>query len=202
MRKDIIKNIAIIFLLAIASFAIYKYTITLREKYDLTISLGEANMRITGLEKDKISLLRQKEELNGEVTKLSWETAKLKNYAKAAKKRMSRLFVDTETARRTAEDIQTKQSLLKAENESILKEKEELLRENDSLKLKLSSVKELKKAMLELRKQAPGVVAQVKKKMEEDENLEGNRGFLLKDGQPTTATKIKIEVIPAQIKKQ
>lgn len=48
--------------------------------------------------------------------------------------------------------------------------------------MKLSSVDELKKAIRELKRRA---------------KIEGNRGFLIKDGQLTTPAKVKIEVIPA-----
>jgi len=76
--------------------------------------------------------------------------------------------------------------------------------ENDALRTKLSSVAELKKAIRELKRNKrlqPVPVLRFKPKnpkvMEEAVEVEGNRGFLTRDGVSTFPYKIRIEVKPA-----
>jgi regulator of replication initiation timing len=82
------------------------------------------------------------------------------------------------------EHLNSQFSILKAENNALLEDKQRLSQENDEMKMKLSSVNELRKAIREL-KLKPRII-------------EGNKGYLIKDGQPTVTPKVKIEVVPAQ----
>jgi len=62
------------------------------------------------------------------------------------------------------------------------------------LKARLGSVAELKKAIRELRRQVRQVKREVIKRSEPAKGKEGNRGFIIKDGKPTTLPRIRIEV--------
>jgi len=70
--------------------------------------------------------------------------------------------------------------------------------ENESMKAKLGSVSEMKKAIREFRKQMGKVGKEIKHQVNVNQVAQGNRGFVIKDGQPTLTPKvIKIEVTPA-----
>ncbi|MCM8796304.1 MAG: hypothetical protein NC923_00230 [Candidatus Omnitrophica bacterium] len=195
MHKDIVKNIIIFFLLAIASFSVYKYIAILKEKQDLKAELSQANSRIAVLAKETTALKKEKEML--------WtEIFSLKRYLRKGMDRLSRLFSKYEMVRKEAKEMKTKISLLKAENEELLEKEKEIEAENEFLKAKLFSIQEVKKAVQEVRKQAPKVMETMRDIVEQEEILQGNRGFLIKDGQPTLPARIKINVIPAPADKQ
>jgi hypothetical protein len=44
------------------------------------------------------------------------------------------------------------------------------------------------------------VGTEIKKKADTNQAIEGNRGFVIKDGKPTCAAKVKIDVRPASPK--
>ena len=71
--------------------------------------------------------------------------------------------------------------------------------ENQSLKTKLSSIQELKKAIRELRKRKrtqPQSLISLKPRST-DKMMDGNRGYILKDGKSTYLGRIHVEVRPA-----
>ena len=65
-----------------------------------------------------------------------------------------------------------------------------LFRDNENTSAKFSILKAENRALIHSRKC----------RMTPDLETEGNRGYLLKQGQSTTQARIKIEVVPAQIK--
>jgi hypothetical protein len=89
-------------------------------------------------------------------------------------------------------------SLLNAENTALKDQTAQMSSENESMKAKLSSISEMKKAIREFRKQMGKVGKEIKQQVNANQVAEGNRGFVIKDGQPTLTPKvIKIEVTPA-----
>jgi predicted nuclease with TOPRIM domain len=114
----------------------------------------------------------------------------LKDYSRASKARMTRLFRDNSKIQNEFEDINAKFAILKAENKALIDSRKRIYLENEQFKLKLSSVVELKKLIRELK---------FGKSRTPDLGTEGNQGFLIKDGR-STLEKIKIEVIPAPYK--
>ena len=109
----------------------------------------------------------------------------LKEYLRASQKRITRSFVDLKSANKKIELLDSQFNVLKAENSALLEEKQVFVQENDAMKIKLGSIDELKKAIRELKIQ---------------HRLKGNRGFVIKDGQNTQNTKVKIEVTPVPVK--
>ena len=71
--------------------------------------------------------------------------------------------------------------------------------ENQALKARLSSVEELKKAIKEVKRQMRSSIVEIKQEKETKTEavIEGNRGFLLKEGKIIYPAKVKIEVVPA-----
>jgi superfamily II RNA helicase len=91
---------------------------------------------------------------------------------------------------------------LKAENAALIEQKDRLEKENDAFKAKLSSATELKKAIKELKKQAQKVGVSMIKKAQTEKTLEGNQGYIIKDGLATIPAKVRIEVTPAPAAKE
>jgi uncharacterized protein (DUF3084 family) len=194
MDRSLLRNIVITLIFTVTVFVFFKYVATLKVKYDLINDLDEAKGQITNLEKENkglsTSLYREKE-LKG---KYMQENSDLRDYLRASRNRLTKLF----RTQKTNEELNPKLSLLKAENAMLAEQRDALLKENENLKLKLSSAAELKKAIRELRTQAQKVGTQIKEKAREKKILEGNRGYIIKDGKPTCyPMKVKIEVFPA-----
>ncbi len=185
------RNVIFVLLLSIAVFSMFKYWSQLRENSLLQESLTQAQGQVLTLEQEKETLvqgLKQEKASNAQLLK---KTTYMKGYLKASKNRMSRFFQDDLKLQKNLEETKSKFSILEAENQSLVESQKRMALENDEFKLKLSSIPELKKAIKELR---------VKNRKVPIPTVDGNRGFLVKDGQLMTREKIKIEVVPAQTK--
>lgn len=203
MNKGLLKNILIVILVTITTFSVFKYFSSLREKYDLLNTLNQTKEQLATLEKQRQNLLQDLEKEKQFQQKLAQENSGLKDYLKASKKRLTKLFADFGEAEKTIEQLGAKFSVLEAENTALREQRDKLstqfiqvIQENDSLKARLSSITELKKAIKQLRRQMREVSREIKKRSQ-DEVIEGNRGFLIKDGKSTYPPKVRIEVIPA-----
>ena len=186
-----VKNIVLILLIGITGFSMVRYISELKEKYRLKESLIQAQGQISVLVQEKQNLLqdlRKEKELKEQ---LAQKNANLKGYLKASKNRIARLFQDNAKTQGSLEELSAKLFILKAENKALIDRRKRIYAENEQFKLKLSSILELKKAIKELR---------ANKRRDHALETEGNRGFLIKDGQSTAVERVKIEVIPAQTK--
>jgi len=195
-----LKFVFVAFLLGIALYTSYRYLVSLNEKRALLNSINKMEFQLAGFEEEKQNLLLEIEKEKEAQGKLNQEKHKIKECLIAGKKRLSRAFNDYSKAQKEIDGLNTKISLLKEENNTLIDTKSKLSAENENLKAKINSVAELKKAMLELRKQAYKVSGQIKQRVQENKLIEGNRGYLLKSGRPTAPAKVKIEVIPAATK--
>lgn len=200
MNKGQVKNIVIILLLTITIFSVYKFISSLREKYELLNSLNQTKEQVAMLEKDKQDLLQEIEKDKQLQQKLTQQNLNLKEYLKAGKERLGKLFKAYNGVEKVVGQLNSQFSLLKAENTALLGEKERITKENESLSAKLSSVLELKKAIRELKKQAQKVGIRIIKKTDAVKTLKGNQGYVIKDGKPVAPTKVIIEVVPAPAK--
>lgn len=190
MNKNTLKNLALILLLAITVFSIFRYVSELKARYRLQDSLTQAQGEIVVLTQEKQNLLQNLEKEKAAKEQLQVKNEGLKEYLKASKKKITRLFQDNARAQEDLEDVSAKFSILKAENRALISSHKRIYLENEEYKLKLSSVVELKKAIKELKS---------RKRKKPSLEPEGNRGFVIKDGQ-LTQEKVRIEVIPAQTK--
>jgi len=202
MNKPKIKNIVIVILISITVFSVYRYVIALKEKYALLSELAQKKEQIVLLESEKQRLTQELEKEKALGVKLAQEKKELRDNLKAGRKRLSKLFMDFAVIQKTLDQISSQASLLKAENAALNEQKAKLEQENESLKVKLSSAAELKKAIKELRKQARKVGLDMIQKSQSEKTLEGNQGFVIKDGLATTPAKVKIEVTPAPAAKE
>jgi chromosome segregation ATPase len=208
MNKGLVKNILIVLLVSMAIFSIFKYLLSLKEKYDLVNALNQVKEQVAALEKEKQDLLGELKKEKEFKEQLKREVSGFKGYLRASKKRLTKLFADYATAEKTIEELSSKVGLLKSENIALIKQRNKLSsqvtqisQENDSLKAKLNSISELKKAIRELKKKKTKVNVQISQDTEKTQMpriVEGNRGFIIKDGKFTYPTRVKIEVTPVR----
>ncbi|MDD5129713.1 MAG: hypothetical protein PHS66_01475 [Candidatus Omnitrophica bacterium] len=187
MTKDKIKNLALILLLVVTVFSMVRYVSELKARFRLQDSLVQAQGKISILTQEKQNLLQELEKEQELNAQLAAKNTNLKVYLKASMKKIKRLFRDSSKAQNELEEANAKLTVLKAENRALIGIHRRIFSENERFKLKLGSVAELKKAIKELkskRRKALGL------------EIEGNRGFLIKDGR-LTSEKIIIEVTPA-----
>jgi chromosome segregation ATPase len=184
------KLILIVFLIGVIIFAIFQYILSLKEQ-------------VLVLENEEQALLQTLENERQLKQKLVEENAQLQENLKPSEENLVALDTDLNEAKNKIEELGSHIHLLKAENIA-LREKnaslasglDSVVKEKDNLQAKLSSIVELKKAIKELRRQAYKVGQEIKEEIQNDIIMEGNRGFLLKEGKSTYSAKVKIEVKP------
>jgi chromosome segregation ATPase len=194
--------ILIALLVGITIFSVFKYVYTLREKYELLNAINQIKAQLTALELEKQVLaqdLDKEKQLNQQIAQ---ENSGLKDSLKAKEDEVAQLSTDVAYAKKMVEDLNSQVSILKAENMAVRDQNanltaklDQVSQEKDSLAVRLNSIAELKKAIRELKKQMRKVHSEIKFKEEiRGMVLEGNHGFLVKNGKPTYPTKVKIEV--------
>lgn len=203
MNKRMLKNILIVLLLAISMFTIFKYILFLKkENGNLINALNQAKEQAAFLQTEKQNLLQALNKEKELQEKTSQENLALKDNLRTSEIKLTKLSADYGEAQKTIEQLNAQVSLLKAENAALAEQEEQALpQKNDYLKPKPSSLGELKRALEELKKRMSRVGFEIGHKAQTEKipewNLEGNQGFLIKNGQPTYSAKIKIEVTPA-----
>ncbi len=189
------KVVLVIALLAgISIFTAYKYIATLREKYTLIKEINQIKKQVVDLENEKQNLLQTIEQEKAWQEKLKQENAGLKDGLRINQDRIIKLQDDLTAAKKTLEQlnaqvaaIQAEYAALKAQNEKLKLGLSALSQENENYKARFNSLVELKKAIRELKTQTrKGAKA-----------VEGNQGFVIKDGKTTFPAKVIIEVNPA-----
>ena len=198
------KTVIIAFLLGVTVFCVYKYIVSVKENYDLSGNIRRLNTDIKALEDEKNGLvkdLNREREIN---KALGQENSWSKDNLNQTQVKLSRLEADYQSSQKAIEELSSQTSLVKAENTALRDQIQSLeidinqaKVDKEQLKSRLSSIVELKKAIKELRSKTRQIKKQVKRRIEEKQDLIlGNSGFLVKEGQPTGKNKIKIEVEP------
>jgi chromosome segregation ATPase len=201
------KNYKTVILIALSICAailmFFNYIASQKEKHDLVISLNQANEQVAVLENDKQNLSQALEKERQIEQKLTEENSKLQADLKAGEEKLAKFDTDLAQAKAAIEELNMQLSALKAENTGLVEEKNNLnaqltekTQENESMKARLGSFAELKKAIRELKQQMRNVGRAIIQKVMIKENVEGNRGFLVKDGKSTYPARVKIEVKP------
>lgn len=196
-----LKVISIALLAGIAIFSIYKYVVTLKEKEDLLNTVSQMKEQVAALE-------IAKQNLSQELEKEKQLSQELTQGLKVSEERLAKVNASLVTTVKALEDLNSQHSILKTENTALKEQNDNLklqvtqvTQEKDELKARMSSVKELKKAIRELKRQMRKVKTQIIAKEKTtttatETAVEGNRGFLIKDGKPTSSPKVIIEVKP------
>ncbi len=201
MKLKINKNIVIYLLAGVTIFSVFKYVVSLKEKYDLTTQLNQVKEQASALEKEKQNLLQTLEKEKTWAKKLEQENTGIKGSLRSSEEKVLKLESDF---KKTMEQFNIQVTALQTENNSLKLDKEQLnndlvkvSQEKENLRVKLSSITELKKAIKELKQQMHRVGNEIKVKIHQEQVSEGNRGFVVKDGKPTYPAKVIIEVNPA-----
>jgi len=200
MMKNI-KFILTPLLIGITIFSIFRYVLSIKEKYDLLNSLKSLKEQVVALEVEKQNLSQELDQATELQQELSEDISRLKDNLKASYGRLTKLFADFERVHQAIEQLDSQNSLLKAENAALREETNNLDLEKENLQARLSSLTELKKAIRELKLKMRKVKTEIKEKVTTEEVIEGNRGFLVKDGKSThPLLKVRIEVTPLPAK--
>lgn len=210
MKNPKVILIAFLFLSGITAFSLFKYLWSLKEKYDLLGRLNKIKEQTSLLEKDKQNLLQTLEKERQLEQQLTLQNTGLKEELKVSEEKLTQLNQDFIQGQNTIAQLNSEITNLKTESNTLKEERDslqaqffQLTEEKESLKARLGSIVELKKAIKEIKKQMRNVGAKIMQKAKEMKAagltgpLEGNQGFLIKDGKPTYPAKVKIEVTPA-----
>lgn len=211
MYKGLLKNIIIVFLLGTAVFLVFKYTASVKEKNGLLNTISQLKEQEALLEGEKQRLSQELSKEKELEKKTAQKNRALKAYLRAGSQRLAKLFMDYDKTAKVIEQLDCRISLLKAENIALMEQKEELLEKNEELKTKINSPVELKRTLKDFKKQTGKAKASPVKEFRFErlsrpearqdtllsETEEGNRGFLVKNGQFIYPAKVKIEVSPA-----
>ncbi|MFH1199049.1 MAG: hypothetical protein V1650_02670 [Candidatus Omnitrophota bacterium] len=181
-------TLIIALLCGITLVSIFKYGVALRENSGLNKELAQTKQQVVALEQEKQNLLQSIEKEKSAQKKLSRENIALKDYLKASKQRLVKLFKVYAKERQDLQTLDSKYGFIKLENKFLIKNRKQLIVENKIFQAKSGSVEELRKAIREISAQMYGASF---------EGIQGNRGYVIKDGKPTSATKVKIAVDPA-----
>lgn len=185
------KNIALILLLGVTIFSMVRYVSELNARYRLQDNLVQLQSQAAIMAQEKQNLLQQIKKEKEIQEELALRNAALKENLKASKNRITRFFQEEAKVKDELEESQSRLAILKAENRALIDSHKRLYTENEEFKYKLSTLDQLKKAIKELR---------TRKRKNVKVPVQGNQGFMIKDGQSTAVEKIKIEVIPASYK--
>jgi len=195
------KNSTWIILLAllggITVFSVRKYISAQRESYSLSYDLDQMKGQAGRLETQRQKLLET-------IEKQKLEQAAMNSNLTASKDKIAKMETDFTQAQKTIEDLSARLNLLREEKislqnqgDTLKSELTQIYQEKDTLQAKLSSLAELKKAIRELKTKMRTVKPETQERLLAEADIEGNRGFIIKDGQSTHPTRVKIEVNPA-----
>jgi chromosome segregation ATPase len=195
--KNSVWIIAVALLGGITVFSVTKYISAQRESYSLSYDLDQMKGQVGRLETQRQNLLET-------IEKQKLEQAAMNSNLTASQDRIAKMETDFTQAQKTIEDLSARLNLLREENvslqnqgDTLKSELTQIYQEKDSLQAKLNSLAELKKAIRELKTKIRTVKPETQEKLLAQKDIEGNRGFIIKDGQSTHPTRVKIEVNPA-----
>ena len=212
MKK--ISFIIIAILSGISLACVWNFFLVQKEKISLADSLNNTKIQLQGVQQSKQTLA---ERLDKEIKiqeALNQQNSQLKEEISASELKLTKIESDFNQAQVSLDQLELQVSLLKTENTELRNETEsksgqltQLSQERDNLNARLNSIDELKKILKELkRKNRPikKIVQKTTKKVNKEveqlsvkkDTIEGNRGYLLKQGKPTYPAKVIIEVTP------
>lgn len=223
MMKKIVPLLGAL-LIGVTIFTSSRYILTIKEKQDILRSLEQIKTKLTQLETEKEKLTRkvdsQKDALNQkdaltrklesqlqEQQKIIEAKQTIEKTAGISLEKYASIEAELAYAQVRIEELDSAMERLEQENIILVQSQsklttqvEQLTEEKTALETRLSSIKELKKAIRELRRKVRKTKARVrptKKVVKEQKIIEGNRGYLIKDGKSTYSPEVKIiEVIP------
>jgi len=204
MTKNLKTLWIILALLAgITAFSIFKYASSLKENYDLAADVEKLSVEILGLEEEKEALTATLEREKKMQQALSAENALNKDALQEFKQKLGQLETELQFSQMAVDELGQQLSAVKAENfalrdqvQTLQLEVSQARQDNQTMKEQLGSVKELKKAIKQLRQKMRAERHKAVLRLDSEEIILGNAGFLVKDGKSTYPSRIKIDVSP------
>ena len=197
------KNILLAVLAGISIYSVYKYSVSLKEKYDLMSTIEKTKGHVEALKSEKQILLQDVAKQKELQKALVQENSELNGILKANQERLEKVVADFKVAKAKIEQLNSYVSALKAESTSLIKQRENLsddvtriTAEKENLQARLSSLEELKKAIRELKRNMSKFNTVIKQKAKPGKIEEGNSGFLVKNGRSTFPARVRIKVTP------
>lgn len=193
--KNFLKNTVIITVLIISAYSIFQFRYARREA-SAQMAVGQPAPLLPMQAKGALMQeLQHEKDLRLELVE---ENVMLKDYLRASKRRLSKLFGEFRALEKEVIDRDERLNVMKAQITQLEQDKETLAQENESMKFRLGSIPELKKAIREVKIKVRDAVREMREKLRIDTMVWGNAGFLVKDGQNTfQSSGVKIEVTPA-----
>lgn len=212
MKNNRIIFLILFLLIGVTSYSIFKYVTITKEKYELFKELDQTKLQAAQLQKERLNLLDKLDKEREAQKQLIQDKAQLNDKLRAKEEKITKFNVDLLKAHNAIEKLnyqievlEKKSILLQDEKDQLTLKTIQVYQEKNQLQARLSSIPELKKAIKELKIQMHKSRIEIKKKLQGQRRMgdsaktttAGNSGFLLRDGIPTTSTKVTIEVFPA-----
>jgi chromosome segregation ATPase len=191
------------FLAGLAIFSVARYMMSIKETYDLKSSLTQIKEQASVLENEKQNLMQELEKEKVIRQQTETDNLNLTQDLNVTREKLAQFDTDLSAACKNIEQLSNRVAFLKAENVALKERNFKLTaadQENENLKAKLNSLAELKKAIKELRSRMRKVKQEVTGITGNDLAVEGNRGYIIKDGKSTYPLRVRIEVTPTQNK--
>lgn len=189
--------ILLAFLIGVTLFSVVKYISVQRENNYLYSNLNNLKNQLDSLETQRQNLLQT-------IEKQNQQNSQLTEALKLSQDKLTKMEADFSVARKSIEELNSQVSLLKTENIGLIGQNDNLKLqmtqvsdERNELKARLSSLAGLKKAIRDLKTKMHLTKIELRKQANTQMLLEGNRGFIIKEGKYTYPLKVKIEVNPA-----
>jgi small-conductance mechanosensitive channel len=204
MIKKYLGALIMVLLVAIAGVSFFKYFKALKDKRELSAHLKETRAQMLVLEHEKSELRQSLAEAKKIQSEVAQDNAVLKTTLKANEERVSKLEAAFKEMQKSFDALSSQNTALSAENSALREQRDtldiqvyRLSEENELLKTRFNSVIELRKAMKELRRGGARAPGELPLSGASAHGLGiGNSGFIIKEGQPTYSSKVKIEVEP------
>ncbi len=196
--KNIKPVFIILLLLGFAFFSAFKYFSALKEKNSLLATVEKLNIEIAALGSEKqklIQSLQQEKQLKDQTV---LENSALQESLKASAGQLAQIEEQSAQAQDKLVALESYLSLLKVESSALKNRVAELTSKNEEYNACLNSLPELKKAIRELKMRLSKT--QIQRRTGAKNNVEGNNGFVVRNGKSTLPAQVKIEVKPAPAK--
>lgn len=199
-------TLVVLLAICIATFSLVRYGALLKEKLRLENLLTQTRSE---LEKERAEVIAKQEALQRTIE----EKKSIESDLEALKTKLSSTKQELEKTKGELNSLNEKISLLEKdklafkeelsslrEAKLLLESKVDILgREKAALEAKLHSLTELKKAIREVKGEIFQTKVKAQKELDAKKLVEGNRGYVIKGGQPTISSHVKIEVLPADL---
>ena len=196
--KKFFTTLFIILIVAFAIFSFFRYFYLLKINYSLEAKLRNISDRIVELENTKNNLEEILEKKKEEYLEISEEKQNLEDKLKDTESELSEKNADLEGVKEELQAAKEKTGNLNNEYIVLKQEIDRLRQTKDTIKLKFSSYAELKKAYADFKRKFHEARIELQSVKDKKEMKEGNRGYMLWEGQATSFKKVKIEVTPVE----